>query len=435
MANLPVLDAEGLAAGSAALATAIADQPIKQHLIHETVVAELAARRAGTHSTLTRGEVRGGGAKPWRQKGTGRARQGSTRAPHWSGGGIVFGPTPRSYGGKVNRKVRQQAFRAALRAHAERGSAALMDATGWDAPSTKRALEYLRQAPDGLAARPLLVVLNDVHSVEARSLRNIEGVYILAGAELETVDVVAARSVLFERSVWERITREPAEVEAASPAPTRKPAAKKSAPPAPANAVADPEPVTAEKPKRARAKKAAPAAEAEAEATEAELEAEGAELEAPAAEALETEAPEAAADRGTEAEAVEPEAPEAAADEAPRPRPRARGRDHPGRGREVVTAIRDDIRRAIVRPVISEKSFQLVQAHNQYTFRVLDGAHKTEIRQAVEDLFDVTVTDVRTVTVQSKPKRRGATRGRRPGWKKAIVELKPGDKIELFEGA
>ena len=85
--------------------------------------------------------------------------------------------------------------------------------------------------------------------------------------------------------------------------------------------------------------------------------------------------------------------------------------------------------------MISEKSFQLVQAHNQYTFRVHDGAHKTEIRQAVEDMFDVRVTDVRTVSVRSKPKRRGLSRGRRPGWKKAIVELVPGDRIDLFEGA
>lgn len=100
-----------------------------------------------------------------------------------------------------------------------------------------------------------------------------------------------------------------------------------------------------------------------------------------------------------------------------------------------MSSLRDDIRRVVIRPVISEKSFQLVQAHNQYSFRVLDGAHKTEIRQAVEEMFDVTVTDVRTVTVKSKPKRRGYTRGIRPGWKKAIVELKPGDKIELFEGA
>jgi large subunit ribosomal protein L23 len=98
-------------------------------------------------------------------------------------------------------------------------------------------------------------------------------------------------------------------------------------------------------------------------------------------------------------------------------------------------SLREDIGRAVVRPVISEKSFQLVQAHNQYSFRVLADAHKTEIRQAIEELFDVRVTDVRTVSVPGKPKRRGLSRGRRPGWKKAIVELAPGDKIELFEGA
>ena len=98
-----------------------------------------------------------------------------------------------------------------------------------------------------------------------------------------------------------------------------------------------------------------------------------------------------------------------------------------------MSTLREDIRRVIVRPVISEKSFQLVQAHNQYTFRVLDGAHKTEIRQAIEDLFDVTVTDVRTVSVQSKPKRRGYTKGRRPGWKKAIVELKPDHRATAEE--
>jgi large subunit ribosomal protein L23 len=98
-------------------------------------------------------------------------------------------------------------------------------------------------------------------------------------------------------------------------------------------------------------------------------------------------------------------------------------------------SLREDIRRVLVQPVISEKSFQLAQANNQYTFRVLNGAHKVEIRQAVEEMFDVTVVGVRTVSVRSKPKRRGLTRGRRPGWKKAIVELKAGDRIELFEGA
>ena len=99
-----------------------------------------------------------------------------------------------------------------------------------------------------------------------------------------------------------------------------------------------------------------------------------------------------------------------------------------------MSELRQDPRSLIVRPVISEKAFQLVELHNQYTFRVHEDAHKTVIRQAIEELFDVTVTDVRTVSVPGKPKRRGYTRGRRPGWKKAIVELAPGDRIELFEG-
>jgi large subunit ribosomal protein L4 len=299
---VPVLDTDGLAAGTAELAAAVAQTPIKQHLIHETVVAELAARRAGSHSTLSRGQVRGGGAKPWRQKGTGRARQGSTRAPHWTGGGIVFGPTPRTYGGKVNRKVRQQAFRAALRAQVERGSAAIMDATGWDAPSTRRAAEYLRQAPEALQVRPLLLVVEDLDSVEARSFRNIEGVYVLSGAELETVDVVAARAILVERSVWERLTGEPADVQAVSPAPKKKPARKKTAPPEPK----------------------APRAPAPAEEHAAEVE-ETADEPAEVEDAVAEEAPEAVAEEAPEdvAEEAEAEAPaaEPAAEEAP-PKPK-----------------------------------------------------------------------------------------------------------------
>jgi large subunit ribosomal protein L4 len=191
--SVPVLNPEGLPTGQATFAGRVAEQEIKPHLIHETVVAELGARRAGTHSTKTRAEVRGGGKKPWRQKGTGRARQGSIRAPHWTGGGVVFGPTPRSHGGKVNRKVRVQAFRSALRAHAERGSVALMEPTGWDSPSTKRAADYLYQAPDGLADRALLVILEDPESVEGMSFRNLSDVYVLAAIDVEVVDLMAAR--------------------------------------------------------------------------------------------------------------------------------------------------------------------------------------------------------------------------------------------------
>src|SRR5689334_3135520 len=112
-------------------------------LVHESVRAELNARRKGTASTKTRGNVRGGGAKPWRQKGTGRARQGSIRAPHFAGGGVVFGPSPRHYTFKVNRKARRAALRSALSIHAERGSVFGLDAGGFDAPSTKTASDLI----------------------------------------------------------------------------------------------------------------------------------------------------------------------------------------------------------------------------------------------------------------------------------------------------
>ncbi len=199
-----LLSTTGKAAGTADVGEVIAAQAIKPHLIHEAVTAEMAWRRAGTHSTKTRSDVRGGGAKPWRQKGTGRARAGSIRSPIWTGGGVVFGPHPRSHGGKVNRKAHQQAFRSALKAHVERGSIAVMDPTGWDAPSTKRAGGYLAAAPEALAARPLLVVVTESSGVEALSFRNLDGVRVLEARDLETVDLMAGRSVLVERSVWDR---------------------------------------------------------------------------------------------------------------------------------------------------------------------------------------------------------------------------------------
>ena len=125
-------------------------------LVHEVVVAELAARRRGTHSTRNRSMVRGGGAKPWRQKGTGRARQGSIRAPHFAGGGVVFGPTPRHYIVKVNRKARRAALRCALSIHADRGSVFGLDAGGFDVPSTKKGAELLADRRGG----SVLIVLS-----------------------------------------------------------------------------------------------------------------------------------------------------------------------------------------------------------------------------------------------------------------------------------
>jgi len=200
-----VLDASGTASATAGVAEEISSQAIKPHLIHETVVAELAWMRSGSASTKTRSEVRGGGRKPWRQKGTGRARQGSIRAPHWTGGGIVFGPTPRSYGGKVNRKIRRQALLGALRAHLERGSVAVMDEVGWDAPSTKSAAAYLDAAPERLGDRPVAVVVSEPESAEARSFRNLRDVDVVVAADLGTVHLTSYRSLLIQKTAWEQL--------------------------------------------------------------------------------------------------------------------------------------------------------------------------------------------------------------------------------------
>lgn len=266
MSTIRVLNADGAVAGEATFTGPVAEQEIKPHLIHETVVSELGQRRAGTHKTKNRGEVRGGGAKPWRQKGTGRARQGSIRAPHWTGGGVTFGPTPRSYGGKVNRKVRAQAFRAALRAHADRGSLAVMDPTGWEKPSSKRAAQYLYQAPEGLEARPLLVLVEDPDGTEGLSFRNIEDVYVLAAVDIDVVDLMAARSILVERAVWERLTG--GELAVTEVSPTLRELPERTPPP-------EPKPITRhkpddDKPKRGRKKAADEAGEPVVEADEAE---------------------------------------------------------------------------------------------------------------------------------------------------------------------
>jgi large subunit ribosomal protein L4 len=162
-------------------------------LVHETVRAELAARRQGTHATKTRGMVSGGSAKPWKQKGTGRARAGSSRSPIWTGGGTVFGPQPRSYTFKVNRKARRAALRSALSVHAERESLAVFDASVFDGPSTKQAFELLDGwAPTG----SVLVVLHDEEDAAGLSFRNIERVAVLAADDTGVADIIGGNSLL-----------------------------------------------------------------------------------------------------------------------------------------------------------------------------------------------------------------------------------------------
>jgi large subunit ribosomal protein L4 len=190
----PILAGDGKKAKDVTLDAAVFTAEVKPYLIHETVRAEAAAARAGTQATKSRGLVAGGRSKPWRQKGTGRARAGTTRSPHWTGGGHAFALQPRSHEVKVNRKARKAALRGALAAHAARGSLAIVDASAFDdEPSTKDAAALL----DAWGAeRPLVVVAQPDERTVIRSFRNLERVVVLEPAELEVGALVWARSLL-----------------------------------------------------------------------------------------------------------------------------------------------------------------------------------------------------------------------------------------------
>jgi large subunit ribosomal protein L4 len=186
-----------LGGGSQKLDATAFEAGFNMPLVHETVRAELNARRQGTAATKTRGQVSGGGAKPWRQKGTGRARAGSSRSPVWTGGGTVFGPQPRHYTAKVNRKARRAALRSALSVHAERESLAIFDAGTFDAPATKRAAELLG---DWGATSPTLVLLGEAEAAAGKSFRNLRKVEAMPVADAGVADVIGAASLLVSAS-------------------------------------------------------------------------------------------------------------------------------------------------------------------------------------------------------------------------------------------
>jgi large subunit ribosomal protein L4 len=175
---------------------------VKPHLVHETVVAEQNEARAATRGGKSRGMVAGGRAKPWRQKGTGRARAGTTRAPHWTGGGMAFPPNNRNFGGKVNRKARKAALRSALSAHAQGGTLGVVDPSAFDAPSTKAAVELLGKWGKDL---PVLVVAQPEEEALIKSFRNLDRVVITVPSELEVNDLVRARSLLITESAVELV--------------------------------------------------------------------------------------------------------------------------------------------------------------------------------------------------------------------------------------
>ncbi len=166
-------------------------------LVHEVVKAELAARRQGTHATKTRGMVSGGRAKPWRQKGTGRARAGTTRAPQWTGGGVVFGPSPRNYTGKVNRKAHQKALQIALSAHVTGGTLAAIDGASFKEPKTSQAAALIADWHD---RGPLVVVVTSEEDATARSFRNLKRTHVVDVNGLEVADLVWARRLAVSKA-------------------------------------------------------------------------------------------------------------------------------------------------------------------------------------------------------------------------------------------
>jgi large subunit ribosomal protein L4 len=199
----PVLSlSKGSSKGDVTLDETVFGADVKPHLVHEAVRAELNAHRQGTRAAKSRGMVSGGRSKPWRQKGTGRARQGTTRAPQWKGGGVVFPPTPRDFSVKVNKKAMKAALRSALSDHAQAGTLAVFDGTSFDGPSTKAALQLLA---DWGQATPTVVVISETEEGAAKSFRNLERVLVTVPSELEVAQIVWARSLVVSQAALEAI--------------------------------------------------------------------------------------------------------------------------------------------------------------------------------------------------------------------------------------
>ena len=198
MTSIDVRTRGGGNAGTAELDDAIFGIQPNVPVMHQVVTAQLAAARSGTQSTKTRAEVRGGGAKPWRQKGTGRARQGSTRAPHWQGGGVALGPKPRKYTQKTPKKMVQLALRSALSDRAAEGKVMVVDEWGWEAPSTKNAIAALDVL--GLNDSKVLVVLSRDDEIAYKSFRNLGDVQLILAGELNAYDVLVNDWIVFTQA-------------------------------------------------------------------------------------------------------------------------------------------------------------------------------------------------------------------------------------------
>ena len=201
MPQTTILNAEGKEAGQVDLAESLFAAPINTSLIHQAATRQLAGRRLGTADTLTRGEIRGGGRKPWRQKGTGRARQGTRSAPQWTGGGVVFGPHPRSYEQKMPAKMRRAALRGVLSAKQADGAVRVVEGFELDGIKTRAVLERLTAWN---AEGKVLLVLAARDAVVERSSRNLREVRIVLADSLNVVDLLDADTIVFTRPALDR---------------------------------------------------------------------------------------------------------------------------------------------------------------------------------------------------------------------------------------
>lgn len=204
MAKLPFFDATGRRAGETEVADDVFGSDVRISLLHQSVVAEQNAARQGTHDTKTRSEVRGGGKKPYRQKGTGRARQGTVSAPHYRHGGIVFGPTPRSYKQKLSRRMRQAAVRCAFSAKAEDGEVIIIEEFAVSKISTREvALLLDAMEVNGKA----LIIVSDYDEMLLKSIRNIPRVTLRVAREVSTLDVVNGGKIVVTRAALAKLDK------------------------------------------------------------------------------------------------------------------------------------------------------------------------------------------------------------------------------------
>lgn len=202
MSEARVVDASGTVTGTLPLPDAVFNATVNRSVMHQALLRQLANARQGTHDTRTRAEVSGGGRKPYRQKGTGRARQGSIRAPQWEGGGVVFGPHPRSYRLDMPRKQRRLALRGALTTRAQEGGVIVLDAFSLEAPRTRAVVDLLRAVEAG---RRVLLVLGSHDEMLEKSARNIPEVQVVLASNLSVRDLLAAETVLMTRDAVEHV--------------------------------------------------------------------------------------------------------------------------------------------------------------------------------------------------------------------------------------